>query len=52
MLLKLKKMKIESYKQVGQIFVFPTVKITYTRTLNGDLELIFVWIKWGISISI
>lgn len=45
-------MKI-SISEVGyQIYIIPYIKITYTRILNGDLELIIGWINKEIIISI
>jgi len=36
----------------GQVYLLPYVKLTHTRTLNGDLELIIGWLKWEIVIGI
>jgi hypothetical protein len=36
----------------GQVYIFPFIKITYTRTLNGELELIIGWLKWELVIGI
>jgi len=36
----------------GQIYLFPYLKITHTRILNGDLELIIGWLKWEWVIGI
>jgi hypothetical protein len=40
------------YEVYGQIYIFPFVKITHTRKLNGDLELIIGWLKWELSIRL
>ena len=37
---------------VGQIYIFPYIKLTHTLKLNGDLELIMGWLKWEIVIGI
>lgn len=44
-------MKIEVFTVVDQIYVIPTLKITYTRLLNGDLEIQLIWLTKGISIG-
>jgi hypothetical protein len=36
----------------GQVYFLPFIKITHTRTLNGDLELIIGWLKWELVIGI
>ena len=36
----------------GQVYVFPFIKLTHTRTLNGELELIIGWLKWELGIGI
>jgi len=35
----------------GQVYILPFIKLTHTRTLNGDLELIIGWFKWEIVIG-
>ena len=42
---------IELCKVVGQIYILPYIKLTHSRTLNGDLELIIGWFKWEIVIG-
>ena len=44
-------MKITTFKQVGQFYIIPTIKITYSRTLNGNLEVILCWLVGGVSIE-
>lgn len=44
-------MKIEVFTVACQVYVIPTSKITYTRLLNGSLEIQFIWLTKGISIS-
>ena len=44
-------MKITTFKQGGQVYILPTIKITYSRTLNGNLEVILCWLVGGISIE-
>lgn len=43
-------MKIEIEDIYGQVYIIPTIKITYTRYLNGEYELIFGWLKWYLVI--
>jgi hypothetical protein len=45
-------MKFNIYSVWGQIYIFPYIKLTHTRKLNGDLELIIGWLKWEIVISL
>jgi hypothetical protein len=45
-------MKLELFKVYGQIYILPFIKITHTRDLNGDLELIIGWLKWGLTIRL
>jgi hypothetical protein len=44
-------MKITTFKQVYQLYIIPTIKITYSRTLNGNLEVILCWLFGGVSIE-
>lgn len=39
-------------KIYGQFYILPFVKVTHTRELNGSLEFIIGWLKWGIIIGI
>ena len=43
-------MKLEIYKQTDQLYILPTIKVTYNRSLNGYYEIIFAWGFGGISI--
>ena len=36
----------------GQIYLLPFIKITHTRELNGELEIIIGWLKWEIVIEL
>ena len=45
-------MRVSISKVWGQLYILPYVKLTYTRTLNGDLELIVGWLKWELVIGI
>lgn len=45
-------MRIRIFETWSQITLTPYIRITYSRELNGDLELIFGWIMHEISISI
>jgi hypothetical protein len=44
-------MKITTFKQVDQLYLIPTIKLTYSRTLNGNLEVMLCWLVGGISIE-
>ena len=45
-------MKVYISEIVDQIYVLPIMKVTYKRFLNGDLELIFGWLKYQLVIAI
>jgi hypothetical protein len=45
-------MKLTIYKTSWQFAVTPYIKVTYSRTLNGDYELIIGWLKYEISVSV
>jgi len=40
------------FEVYGQIYILPHVKVTHTRDLNGDLELIIGWLKWELVITL
>ena len=45
-------MKMETFTVMGQIYVLPYIKITHSKILNGDYELIIGWLKWQLVIAI
>ena len=45
-------MKISVSEVWGQVYFLPFIKLTHTRTLNGDLEFIIGWLKWELVIGI
>jgi hypothetical protein len=45
------KMRITTFKQVSQCYIIPTIKVTYDRTLNGNLEVMVCWLVGGISVE-
>jgi hypothetical protein len=45
-------MKIQITTIVSQVYLLPYMKITYSRWLNGDLELIIGWLNKEIVVSI
>jgi len=45
-------MKINLDTVDSQIYVIPYIKITYSRILNGDYELIIGWLKWQLVIGL
>jgi hypothetical protein len=38
-------MKISINEVWGQVYLLPFIKLTHTRQLNGDLELIIGWLN-------
>ena len=45
-------MKVYISEIVDQVYVLPSIKITYSRMLNGNLELILGWLKYELVIAI
>lgn len=45
-------MRIRFSKVLCQAYVFPYVKITYDRFLNGDIEIIVGWLNREIVIGL
>ena len=45
-------MEITKARVWGQVYFFPYVKVTHTRELNGDLEIIVGWLKWQLIFGI
>jgi len=45
-------MKTTICKVWGQVYLLPFIKLTHTRELNGDLEIIIGWLKWELIIGI
>jgi len=43
-------MKIELYEVCDQLYLIPTIKTTYSRTLNGFYSIDLVWLKWGLTL--
>ena len=43
-------MKTELYSVVDQIYLIPTIKTTYSRTLNGYYSIDLVWLRWGVTL--
>ena len=48
---KNKKMKVYKSEIVSQFYVLPSIKVTHSRWLNGDYELIFGWFNQLIIIG-
>jgi hypothetical protein len=44
-------MKIHLSTIYGQVYLLPILKITHTRYLNGDYEVIIGWLKWELVIG-
>jgi len=45
-------MKLSINEVWGQVYLLPFIKLTHTRDLNGDLELIIGYLKWELVIGI
>jgi len=45
-------MKLSINEIWGQVYLLPFIKLTHTRDLNGDLELIIGYLKWELVIGI
>jgi hypothetical protein len=45
-------MKVSINEVWGQVYFLPFIKLTHTRQLNGDLELIIGYLKWELVIGI
>lgn len=50
--MNLNKIKIGFSTVADQLYIFPYVKITYSRYLNGDLELILGWFNYQVYLAI
>jgi hypothetical protein len=44
--------KISINEVWGQVYLLPFIKLTHTRDLNGDLELIIGWLNRELVIGI
>lgn len=45
-------MKIEICSIFGQLYLLPTIKITYDTWLNGKKELILCFLKWELVVYV
>jgi hypothetical protein len=45
-------MKLSINEVWGQVYLLPFIKLTHTRQLNGDLELIIGWLNKELVIGI
>ena len=45
-------MKLSWFQVYGQVYLVPYIKLTHTRELNGDLEVIIGWLKWEVVFGI
>jgi hypothetical protein len=45
-------MKVSWFEIYGQCYLLPFIKVTHSRELNGNLELIIGWLKLEIAIQI
>ena len=44
-------MKIGIYKTTFQFAITPNIRVTYSKDLNGELELIFGWLHLELVLS-
>jgi len=44
-------MKLRAATVLYQFYIFPYIKITYNRELNGDIEIILGWLNREIYIA-
>lgn len=42
-------MKVQINEVCYQFYLIPYIKVTYSRVLNGDYELIIGWLKFELS---
>ena len=49
--IKMRRIKITKFQITYQVYLIPTIKFTYDKTLNGYNSLEFIWWKWGIELS-
>jgi hypothetical protein len=45
-------MKLSINEVWGQVYLLPFIKLTHTRDLNGDLELIIGWLNKELVLSL
>ena len=45
-------MKVYTSEIVDKAYILHSIKITYSRMLNGDLEFILGWLKYELVIAI
>jgi len=45
-------MKLRIDKVMFQLYIFPYLKITYNKWLNGNYEIIVGWMNWAIVLEI
>lgn len=45
-------MKLKIDKVMYQLYIFPYLKITYNKWLNGNFEIIVGWMNWAIVLEI
>lgn len=45
-------MKVKIYKTSYQFAITPNIKVTYTKELNGEYELIFGWLHLELVLSV
>ena len=50
--IKMRKIKISLFQVTYQVYLIPTIKFTYNKALYGYKAIEFIWLNWGIEISI
>jgi hypothetical protein len=51
-MIKKRKLRISIEYIWAQLYILPFVKVTHTRVLNSDYELLIGWLKWQLAITI
>ena len=51
-MIKKRKLSISMEYIWAQLYILPFVKVTHTRVLNSDYELLIGWLKWQLAITI
>jgi hypothetical protein len=44
-------MTLDLYPIIGQIAILPFIKVTHSKFLNGDYEIIIGWLKWELVLA-
>ena len=50
--MKIKHIQFEQFKQLGQMYPLPTIRITHDLKLYGWYTIEFIWFNKGLSVNI